>query len=90
MTDTKKKKAVEFINGIRAMDPHVLMRLITAEAGEELSQFFLAYSANLLSKDPNRMVENASSLMLMGYLIRADEEERIATMFGGAAKPASA
>ena len=70
----KKGLAVEFINRIRSMDPAELNAMITREAGEDLAQFFLSYSANLISKDPERVLENTSSLMLMGYLIRAAEE----------------
>lgn len=76
MDAQKKAWAVEFINSIREMDPQVLNALIVREAGEELAQFFLSYSANLISKDPERVLENTSSLMLMGYLIRANEEQR--------------
>ncbi len=76
MDAEKKAWAVEFINSIREMDPQVLNALIVREAGEELAQFFLSYSANLISKDPERVLENTSSLMLMGYLIRAAEERR--------------
>lgn len=72
---TKKDLAVEFINAIRAMDPAALNALIVREAGEDLAQFFLSYSANLISKDPSRVLENTSSLMLMGYLIRSHEEQ---------------
>ena len=71
----KKDLAVEFINAIRTMDPGVLNALIVREAGEDLAQFFLSYSANLISKDPSRVLENTSSLMLMGYLIRSHEEK---------------
>ncbi len=73
--DVKKSFAVEFINRIRSMDSSVLNALIQREAGEELAQFFLSYSARLISRDPERVLENTSSLMLMGYLIRAAEEE---------------
>ncbi|MFL5319056.1 MAG: hypothetical protein ACJ790_05320 [Myxococcaceae bacterium] len=71
----KKQLAVEFINAIRTMDPAVLNALIVREAGEDLAQFFLNYASNLISKDPNRVLENTSSLMLMGYLIRQNEEK---------------
>ena len=67
---------MEFINSIREMDPALLNAMIVREAGEELAQFFLSYSANLISKDPERVLENTSSLMLMGYLIRANEQSR--------------
>ncbi len=76
MSPPKKSFAVEFIREIRTMDPARLNALITREAGEELAQFFLSYSASLISKDPERVLENTSSLMLMGYLIRAAEERR--------------
>jgi hypothetical protein len=72
----KKAFAVDFINRIRTMDAAVLNALIQREAGEELAQFFLSYSARLISRDPERVLENTSSLMLMGYLIRAAEEEQ--------------
>lgn len=74
-TSEKKSLAVEFIDRIRTMDSAVLNALIQREAGEELAQFFLSYSARLISRDPERVLENTSSLMLMGYLIRAAEEE---------------
>lgn len=71
----KKELAVEFINSIRTMDPAALNSLIVREAGEDLAQFFLNYASNLISKDPSRVLENTSSLMLMGYLIRQNEEK---------------
>ncbi len=74
MQPPKKGFAVEFINRIRTMEPAELNAMIVREAGEELAQFFLSYSANLISRDPSRVVENTSSLMLMGYLIRAAED----------------
>ena len=71
----KKGFAVDFINRVRDMDSAVLHALIEREAGEDLARFFLSYSARLISRDPGRVLENTSSLMLMGYLIRAAEEE---------------
>ena len=79
---TKKDMAVDFINLIRTMDPGDLNALIVKEAGEDLAQFFLTYSANLISKDPTRVLENTSSLMLMGYLIRTQEEKQTRTQPG--------
>jgi len=76
MREPKKGLAVEFINQIRTMESAELNALIVREAGEDLAQFFLSYSANLISRDPTRVLENTSSLMLMGYLIRAAEERR--------------
>ncbi len=76
MQEPKKGFAVEFINQIRTMDPAQLNALIARDAGEELARFFLSYAASLISKDPQRVLENTSSLMLMGYLIRAAEDRR--------------
>jgi hypothetical protein len=74
MDRPKKTFAVEFINRVRAMDSARLHALIEREVGEDLAQFFLSYSARLISREPERVLENTSSLMLMGYLIRAAEE----------------
>ena len=76
MDPDKKSLAIRFINDIRTMEPSFLNALIVREAGEELAQFFLSYSSSLISRDPERVLENTSSLMLMGYLIRAHEEKR--------------
>ena len=73
MRARKKGFAIDFINRIRTMDPAELNALIVREAGEELAQFFLNYSASLIARDPQKVLENTSSLMLMGYLIRAAE-----------------
>lgn len=74
MPGVKKRGAVEFINRVRTMESSDLNALIAREAGEELAQFFLAYASGLISRDPEKVLENTSSLMLMGYLIRAAEE----------------
>lgn len=74
MSNSKKEMAVAFIEFVRASGGDELSKLISEEAGEELARFFLAYSANLINKDPSRILENTSSLMLMGYLIRMNEE----------------
>jgi len=75
MDQPKKGLAIEFINRILTMDASELNALIVREAGEELAQFFLTYASSLISKDPGRVIENTSSLMLMGYLIRAAEDQ---------------
>jgi len=74
--DAKRKRelAIEFIRQIRAMDRDKLHELILAQAGEELAQFFLAYATDLMTREPGRAAENASSLLLIGYLIRCFEE----------------
>lgn len=81
MDSIKKTQAVKFINRVRTMDPALLNALIVEVAGEDLAQFFLNYSANLISKDPAHVLENCSSLMLMGYLIRDSEAPEARGLF---------
>ena len=72
----KREQAVAFIRRIRDMDRDELHRLILSQAGEELAQFFLAYATDLIQREPGKAVENASSLLLIGYLIRGFEDEK--------------
>ena len=65
----KRELAIEFIRKIRAMDRNKLHELILGEAGEELAQFFLMYATDLMMREPQRATENASSLLLIGYLL---------------------
>ena len=71
----KRELAIEFIRHIRVMDRDKLHELILGHAGEELAQFFLAYATDLMEREPGRASENASSLLLIGYLIRCFEED---------------
>jgi hypothetical protein len=71
----KRDLAIEFIRRIRAMDRDKLHDIILGHAGEELAQFFLAYATDLMDREPHRASENASSLLLIGYLIRCFEED---------------
>ncbi|MGZ6124099.1 MAG: hypothetical protein ACXWLR_04010 [Myxococcales bacterium] len=71
----KREQAIEFIRRIRSMDRDTLHDLILAQAGEELARFFLAYASDLMEREPDRASENASSLLLIGYLIRCFEED---------------
>jgi hypothetical protein len=79
--NNKKDAAVRFIQEIQRMDPRQLHALISREAGEDLAQFFMSYSATLIARDPERVLQNGSSLMLMGYLIRTQEERRREPVF---------
>src|SRR5262249_25107758 len=69
------------IQEIQRMDPKQLHAMISREAGEDLAQFFMSYSATLIARDPERVLQNGSSLMLMGYLIRTQEEDRSGSGF---------
>ncbi len=70
----KKAAAVEFLNKISGMEPAALNDLIVQSAGVELAEFFAAYGNHVVGTSPERAVDAASSLLLMGYLIRCNEE----------------
>ena len=79
----KRELAMEFIRQIRSMNREKLHALILEQAGEELAQFFLAYATDLMEREPARAVENASSLLLIGYMIRCFEQDLdLRTTFG--------
>ncbi len=66
---------MELIRRIRSMDREKLHEVMLEQAGEELAQFFLSYATDLMEREPARAVENASSLLLIGYLIRCFEQD---------------
>lgn len=68
--------AKALVNQIRAMPTEELEEFILREAGDELSQFFVAYTMTLIGRDPERVLENCSGVMLMGYLIGRQVEAR--------------
>jgi hypothetical protein len=71
----KRDLAMGFMRKIRSMPRDELHAVILDHAGEDLAQFFLSYAADLMERDPMRATENASSLLLIGYLIRSFENE---------------
>jgi len=60
---------------IRTMPRDELHAVILEHAGEDLAQFFLSYATDLMQREPSQAAENASSMLLIGYLIRCFEEE---------------
>lgn len=71
----KRQAAIDFINSLRTANPGELQRHID-EVGEDLSEFFLSYASTLIDRDPEHIRQNCTSLMLMGYLVRMNEELR--------------
>ncbi len=74
MLPDKKAAAVKFLGDISNMDPKALSDLIVGEAGPELAEFFVSYCSSVFAQSPDKALQSASSLMLMGYLIRANEQ----------------
>jgi hypothetical protein len=75
--DSRRKRdlAIDFIRKVRTMPRDDLHDLILRNAGEDLAQFFLTYAKDLMAREPERAAENASSLLLIGYLIHCFELE---------------
>jgi hypothetical protein len=71
----KRDLAMSFMRKIRTMPREELHGIILRDAGEDLAQFFLSYATDLMEREPSRATENASSLLLIGYLIRCFEED---------------
>lgn len=71
----KRDLAMSFMRKIRSMPREELHAIILQNAGEDLAQFFLSYATDLMEREPERSTENASSLLLIGYLIRCFEED---------------
>jgi len=68
---SKVKAAIDYIKSIRLADPVELSNTVEELAGTELGEFFTAYSRRALLKSP----ADTEVLMLMGYLIRCNEEK---------------
>jgi hypothetical protein len=71
----KRDLAIHFMRKIRTMPREELHAVILEHAGEDLAQFFLSYATDLTEREPGRASENASSLLLIGYLIHSFEED---------------
>ena len=77
--DAKRENAIRFITSLQDMAPGELERLIRTEAGEGLSAFFASYAGGVIQNQAAAPEQAASTLMMLGYLIRADEETGAAT-----------
>jgi energy-converting hydrogenase Eha subunit E len=77
MTDQDKiAKAVELIRKIQGSSDAEVEKIITEHVGVEVGAFFIRYSRILFSLNPDD-IGAISALMLMGYLIRVNEEKEI-------------
>lgn len=72
--DARRDHAARFIESLRDMGPERLQALIAGEAGEALATFFTTYAGRAVTEAAETPVATASTLMMLGYLIRADEE----------------
>ncbi|MBW2699594.1 MAG: hypothetical protein JRF33_02140 [Deltaproteobacteria bacterium] len=71
---SKKELALVFLNDLSKMQPNRLQQIIGETVGEELATIMFGYAKQVMNADPAKQMENASSLMILGYLIRVHEE----------------
>lgn len=50
-----------------------LQEVIRTTIGEDLATVMFNYARQVIEANPNKAIENASSLMILGYLIRVHE-----------------
>lgn len=71
---TKKELAVAFLGELANMRRDRLQQIVGEVIGEELATVMYNYARQVIEANPERVVENASSLLILGYLIRLHEE----------------
>jgi hypothetical protein len=71
---SKKDLALAFLRDLAIMPRDRLQEIIRDTVGEELASVMFGYARQVMEADPDRGMENASSLMILGYLIRVHEQ----------------
>jgi hypothetical protein len=69
-----KELAMTFLHELAGMPRERLQEIIRTRVGEELAAVMFNYAKMIMEDDTSRAVENGSSLMILGYLIRVHEE----------------
>jgi hypothetical protein len=72
-TNKKKDYALLFLTELSNMKPEQLQSVIRGVVGEELASTMFNYARQVIEADPKKVVENAASMIILGYLIRAYE-----------------
>jgi hypothetical protein len=71
---SKKELALSFLGELAGMERERLQEIIREVVGEELAAVMFGYARQVMEADPSKAMENASSLMILGYLIRVHEQ----------------
>ena len=75
--DKKKDYALLFLTELSNMKPERLQQVIRSVVGEELAAAMFNYARQVIEGDSKKVVENAASMIILGYLIRAYETGNI-------------
>lgn len=71
---SKKDLAISFLADLANMNPGRLQEIVRTTIGEELAEVMFNYAREVIKANPKKILENASSMLILGYLIRAHEE----------------
>ena len=74
---TKIDLAQSFLEELSNMPPARLQQIIRQAVGEELASLMFNYARQVMEAAPDRAVENASSLLVLGYLLRVHEQGQL-------------
>lgn len=72
---TKKDVAVEFLQGLGATRGEEFRALLMRELGPELMQAIVEYSETIAKRWSPGLSSEATTLIVIGYLLRAHEDE---------------
>ena len=75
MIKTKKDVALEFLHGLGAMKGDEFRALLLRELGPEMVQVVEEYSKSIASRWSPGLAPEATTLIIIGYLLRAHEDE---------------
>jgi len=70
---SKKDLAVSFLTELSNMRRDRLQEIIRDVVGEELAEVMYSYARQVIEASPEKATENASSMLILGYLIRVHE-----------------
>jgi len=76
-TSSKNELALGFLEDLGRMKPERLRQVIETAVGEKLASTLFEYARKVIQADPSKIMENASSLLILGYLIKVHEEGAI-------------
>jgi hypothetical protein len=78
---TKKELAISFLEELSEIKSDRLQSIIREVVGEELAAVMFNYARQIIEANPERVTENASSLLILGYLIRVHEQGQLPSKF---------
>ncbi len=86
MIKSKGDLAREFVESLDAMRPEDFRAMLRSGAGEDLMLFINEYAERIAAKWAPGLAQEATTLLVLGYLMRAHEEQWFS---GGTPRPSA-